>query len=70
MITFGEIREAGASGVIVFCSNYRCPHFERLAADAWPDDHVRLWDVGQQFVCQLCGKRGADVRPDYRSAQK
>jgi hypothetical protein len=32
--------------------------------DAWPDD-VRLSDIEARFVCTACGKRGADVRPDF-----
>jgi len=30
----------------------------------WPDD-VRLSDIEGRFVCQACGKRGADVWPDF-----
>jgi hypothetical protein len=33
-------------------------------ADCWPDD-VRLSDLEWRFVRQACGKRGADVRPDF-----
>jgi hypothetical protein len=33
-------------------------------ADRWPDD-ARLSDIEPQFVCTDCGKRGADVRPDF-----
>jgi hypothetical protein len=33
-------------------------------ADCWPDD-VRLSDLESRFVRQACGKRGADVRPDF-----
>jgi hypothetical protein len=33
-------------------------------ADRWPDD-VRLFDIEGRFTCTACGKRGADVRPDF-----
>jgi hypothetical protein len=33
-------------------------------ADEWPDD-LRLSDVEERFTCSVCGKRGADVRPDF-----
>ena len=33
------------------------------SADPWPD-HIRLSDIEHRFVCEACGKRGADVRPD------
>ncbi|WP_441280014.1 hypothetical protein [Bradyrhizobium sp. 63_E2_N1_3] len=35
-----------------------------FAADRSPDD-VRLSDLEPRFVCQACGHRGADVRPDF-----
>jgi len=58
-ITFGEMRASGVFRVDVFCSDYRCSHSTRLPADGWPD-HVRLSDIEPQFVCQACGKRGAE----------
>jgi hypothetical protein len=33
-------------------------------ADQWPDD-MRLSDIEPRFICAACGKRGADVRPDF-----
>jgi hypothetical protein len=63
-ITFGEMRQMGVFGVVVFCSDYRCSHSTTLPADRW-SDHVRLSDVEPQFVCKACGKRGADVRPNF-----
>jgi hypothetical protein len=35
-----------------------------ISGDPWPDD-LRLSDIEGRFVCQVCGKRGADVRPDF-----
>jgi len=35
-----------------------------ISADRWPDD-VRLSDLEPHFVCQACGQRGADIRPDF-----
>ena len=64
-ITFGEMRESGVFRIDVFCSDDRCSHSTRLSADRWPD-HVRLSDIEPQFVWKACGKRGADVRPDFR----
>ena len=68
-ITFGEMRESGVSRIAVFCSDYRCSHSTHLPADRWPD-HVRLSDIEPQFVCKACGKRGADVRPDFQGSSK
>jgi hypothetical protein len=67
-ITFGEMREAGVTRVDVFCSDYRCAHSVNLSADRWPD-HLRLSDIEPHFVCKACGKRGADVRPDFQHAK-
>ena len=62
-ITFGEM---GVHGAVVSCQNYQCSsHSLSLNAERWSDD-LRLSDIEQQYVCQACGKRGADVRPDWR----
>jgi hypothetical protein len=63
-ITFGEMREMGVRGLLVYCADYRCSHSMAISGDAWPDD-VRLSDIETRFVCQACDKRGADVRPDF-----
>jgi len=41
-----------------------CSHWKKLSADPWPD-HIRLSDLEPRFVCHACGKRGANVRPDF-----
>nr|WP_247989532.1 hypothetical protein [Bradyrhizobium sp. 186] len=63
-ITFGEMRNAGVRGVLVYCADYRCSHNVALSADRWPDG-VRLSDIEPRFVCGACGKRGSNVRPDF-----
>ena len=63
-ITFAEMRAAGVRGVLVYCSDYRCSHSLALMANQWPDD-MRLSDLERRFICAACGKRGADVRPDF-----
>ncbi|MGK7062702.1 hypothetical protein AB4853_40210 [Bradyrhizobium sp. 1050_B9_N1_2] len=62
-ITFGEMREMGLRGVLVYC---HCGHHVALNADRWPDN-VRLSELEPHFVCAGCGYRGADVRPDFES---
>jgi hypothetical protein len=61
-ITFAEMRESGVRGLLVYCADYRCSHSIAISGDGWPDD-LRLSDIEEWFVCQACGKRGADVRP-------
>jgi hypothetical protein len=63
-ITFAELRDMGVRGVLVYCADFRCSHSVALNADCWPDD-VRLSDIEPRFVCAACGKRGAEVRPDF-----
>ncbi|MBR0719660.1 hypothetical protein [Bradyrhizobium liaoningense] len=63
-ITFGDMRQMGVRGVLVYCADYSCSHSVTLSADRWPDD-VRLSDIEPRFVCSACGRRGAEVRPDF-----
>jgi hypothetical protein len=64
-ITFGEMRDSGVRGVLIYCSDYKCSHSIAISADQWPDD-LRLSDIEPRLVCTVCGKRGADVRTDFR----
>jgi hypothetical protein len=63
-ITFGDMREMGVRGVLIYCADYHCSHSIALSADRWADE-LRLSDVEPRFVCSACGRRGADVRPDF-----
>jgi hypothetical protein len=63
-ISFGDMREQGARGLLIYCADYHCSHWKRMGADRWPDD-IRLSDIEPNFVCKACGHRGADVRPDW-----
>ena len=63
-VTFAEMREMGVRGVLIYCADYRCSHSIAISADEWPDD-LRLSDIEHRFVCEVCGKRAADVRPDF-----
>ena len=62
--TFAEMRDMGVRGVLIYCADYRCSHSIAISGDAWPDD-ARLSDIEERFTCRVCGKRGADVRPDF-----
>ena len=63
-ITFAEMRDMGVRGLLVYCADYHCSHSIAISADAWPDE-ARLSDIEERFTCRVCGKRGADVRPDF-----
>ena len=67
-ITLGEMRGAGVTGLLIFCSDYRCSHRCKISAAKWPDE-IRLSDLEPRFVCTACGRRGADIRPDFPAAR-
>jgi hypothetical protein len=59
-----EMRSAVARGLLIYCSDYKCSHWTNISGDQWPDG-VRLSDIEPQFICRVCGQRGADVRPNF-----
>jgi hypothetical protein len=59
-----EMRAVVVRGLLICCSDYRCSHWIAISGDRWPDD-VRLSDLEPLFVCQACGRKGADVRPNF-----
>jgi len=44
-------------------------HTITAMADRWGDD-LRLSDIEPRLVSTACGKRGADVRPDFHWDRK
>ena len=67
-ITMAQLRASGVRGLLVYCNDFTCSHSLAISGDPWPDD-VRLSDLEPHFRCTVCGKRGADVRPGWRSDQ-
>jgi hypothetical protein len=63
------MRDIGVRGALVYCADYQCSHSIAVSAVRWPDD-LRLSDIEPRFVCQACGKRGADVLPDFNWNRK
>lgn len=62
-ITFGKMRGMGLRGILIYC---HCGHNVALSADHWPGD-VRLSDLEPRLVCEACGSRGGEVRPDFET---
>jgi hypothetical protein len=60
-ITFAQMHEQGVSGLLVPCAGYTSTTRPRSAATRGP---IMLSDIEDRFTCTVCGKRGADVRPD------
>jgi hypothetical protein len=56
-ITFGDMREMGVRGVLVYCADYRCSHSVARSADRWADD-IRLSDIEPRFVCAAVASEG------------
>jgi hypothetical protein len=65
-IALAEMRASGVRGVLVYCGNYRCSHWSTTNVDQWPDD-LRLSDLEPRFTCKACGRKGADVRPNFQA---
>jgi len=63
-ITFAEMRSAGVRGLLVYCADYHCSHHVSISGDQRADD-IRLSDLEPRFICTACGRRGADIRPDF-----
>ena len=63
-ITFGEMRESGVRGLLIYCADYHCSHSIAISGDQWVDD-VRLSHIEERFVCSACGKQGAEVGPGF-----
>ena len=59
-------RESGPTRLIVYCADCKCAHHVVADASRWGDD-VRLSDLEPRFTCQVCGHRGADIRPLFET---
>jgi hypothetical protein len=59
---------SGASCILIYCSDYTCGHSQAASGNQWAGD-LRLSDIEPRFTCRRCGRKGADVRPDYRPTQ-
>jgi hypothetical protein len=69
-ITLGEMRsDGGPRRLQIYCGDYKCAHSVVISSERWPD-HARLSDLEPKFTCQVCGHRGADVRPLFGQARR
>ena len=63
-ITFAEMRESGARGLLVYCADDRCSQ-SIAVADRWPDE-VQLSDIEPRVTCTSRGnlrRTGCTVPP-------
>ena len=56
-------------GVLLYCADHHCSHSIAVSGDRRADD-LRLSDIEPRFTCTACGKRGADIRPDFNWKRK
>jgi hypothetical protein len=62
-ITLADMREQDARGILVCCADYTCSHsIAQCGPLAGRSPALRSRAA---FICKACGKRGADVRPDF-----
>ena len=57
-ITFGDMREQGVRGILIYCAEYRCSHSIAISGDPWPDD-LRLSDIEGRGLRQA--RRGREA---------
>jgi hypothetical protein len=50
-ITFGEMRDTGVHGILIYCADFHCSHSIATSADRWSDD-IRLSDLGAPLRLQ------------------
>jgi hypothetical protein len=55
-IIFGDMREQGVRGILIYCADYRCSHSIAISADHLPDD-LRLSNIEPRLVCQAAASR-------------
>jgi hypothetical protein len=63
------MRASGVRGFLIYCADHKCSHSVAINGDQWSDD-IRLSDHERQFICTACGKRCAEVRPDFKWERK
>jgi hypothetical protein len=63
-VTLGHIRRHGCRDVLVYCRDIVCNHSVTTNTDHLGDD-TPMRSLGARTACSKCGRRGAEVRPDW-----
>jgi hypothetical protein len=61
-----HFRNHGVTHLRINCVDPACNHHTLISLEGLPDDLV-LADLKPTLRCAKCGRKGADVRPDWRS---
>jgi hypothetical protein len=64
-MTFGNMRQLGVRALVVYCLNPDCRHETVINVDDYGDNVIVPW-FGPRMVCSVCGRLGADVRPNWK----
>ena len=67
-IRFASERSPPTAPTGFMSQDHRCSHHVETNADGWGDD-VRLSDIEDKFAYTVCGRRGADIRPNFPDAK-
>jgi hypothetical protein len=60
-----HFRSHGVTHLWINCADFTCNHQALMSLEGLPVDLV-LADLKPRMRCAKCGRRGADVRPDWR----
>jgi hypothetical protein len=53
---------------LIYCRDISCSHHTETNADGWADD-VRLSDIEDKFVCQVCGRKGGRHQAELQASE-
>ena len=67
-IIFGDMREQGVRGILVYCADYRCSRWIAISGDHWPDD-LRLSDIEGRGLRQARRGREAGFQLEQEAGQ-
>jgi hypothetical protein len=68
-MTLDNMRENGVRTLAVWCLGRGCNHHRVVDVSGYPDD-LSVPSFGPRLRCEVCGHRGADVRPNWNEMYK
>jgi hypothetical protein len=62
--TVGRVKGYGVTHLLIFCGRPECRSESKMPIERFPDD-TDILSIGARMRCGRCGRKGADVRPDW-----
>jgi len=62
--TVGRLKGHGVTHLLIFCGRPECRNESKVPIERFPDD-TEILSIGPRMRCRRCGRKGADVRPDW-----